>query len=189
MARSNGVRKMFDHSGLATPPCGTPVVVGCHFPASITPASRKLRIKCRTRPSLISAAIRLTSLSCVGIQDPEVAFVDLSPHLPHRLVGRTPRPIPERAVGKVGFEDGSHLLNQRLLNHPIRNRGDSELSESAVRLRDTDPLHRRGTVAPVAQLPMQRGQAFLLPGGEGVDAETVAAGPALIVSDVSPGFG
>src|SRR3954468_10470913 len=61
MARSNGVRKMFDHSGLATPPCGTPVVVGCHFPASITPASRKLRIKCRTRPSLISAAIRLTS--------------------------------------------------------------------------------------------------------------------------------
>src|SRR3954447_10369503 len=198
MARSNGVRKMFDHNGLATPPCGTPVVVGCHFPASITPASRKLRIKCRTRPSLISAAISLTSLSWsisskkatdVGIQDPEVAFVDLLPHLPHRHVGRTPRPIPERAVGKVGFEDGSHLLNQRLLNHPIRNRGDSELSEPSVRLRDTDPLHRRGSVAPVAQLPVQRGQALLLPVGEGGDAEAVDAGPALIVSDVSPGFG
>src|SRR4051794_18841411 len=104
-------------------------------------------------------------------------------------VGRTPRPIPERAVGKVGFEDGSHLLNQRLLNHPIRNRRDSELSDPAVRLRDTDPLHRGGSVAPVAQLPVQRGQAFLLPVGEGVDGEAVDAGPALVVSDVSPGFG
>src|SRR3954462_2282206 len=125
----------------------------------------------------------------VGIQDPEVAFIDLLPHLPHRHVGRAPRPIPERAVGKVGFEDGSHLLNQRLLNHPIRNRGDSELSEPSVRLWDTDPLHRRGSVAPVAQLPVQRGQAFLLPVGEGGDGEAVDAGPALVVSDVSPGFG
>src|SRR4051795_11666162 len=125
----------------------------------------------------------------VGIQDPEVAFVDLLPHLSHRHVGRAPRPIPERAVGKVGLEDGSHLLSQRLLNHPIRNRGDSELSDPAVRLRDTDPLHRRGSVAPVAQLPVQRGQAFLLPVGEGVDGEAVDAGPALVVSDVSPGFG
>src|SRR5689334_17612499 len=125
----------------------------------------------------------------VGIQDPEVAFVDLLPHLPHRHVGRAPRPIPERAVGKVRLEDGSHLLNQRLLNHPVRDRGDSELSDPAVRLRDTDPLHRSGSVAPVAQLPVQRGQAFLLPVGEGVDGEAVDAGPALVRSDVSPGFG
>src|SRR3954451_6091244 len=97
--------------------------------------------------------------------------------------------VSRHANGKVGFEDGSHLLNQRLLNHPIRNRGDSELSDPSVRLRDSDPLHRRGSVAPAAQLPMQRGQAFLLPGGEGVDAEAVDAGPALFVSDVSPGFG
>src|SRR3954454_20619936 len=125
----------------------------------------------------------------VGIQDPEVAFVDLLPHLPHRHVGRTHRPIPERAVGKVGFEDGSHLLNQRLLNHPIRDRGDSEFSEPSVRLRDADPLHRSGSVAPVAQRPVQRGQALLLPVGEGGDGEAVDAGPALVVSDVSPGFG
>ena len=125
----------------------------------------------------------------VGIQDPEVAFVDLLPHLSHRHVGRAPRPIPERAVGKVGLEDGSHLLNQRLLNHPIRDGGDSELSDPAVRLRDADPLHRSGSVAPVAQLPVQRGQAFLLPVGEGGDGEAVDAGPALVVSDVSPGFG
>src|SRR3954463_252202 len=198
MARSNGVRKMFDHNGLATPPCGTPVGVGCHFPASITPASRKLRIKCRTRPSLISAAIRLTSLSWSISSKKARMSASKIQKLPSLISchtfriamwGERPRPIPERAVGKVGFEDGSHLLNQRLLNHPIRDRGNSEFSDPAVRLRDTDPLHRGGSVAPVAQLPVQRGQAFLLPVGEGSDGEAVDAGPALVISDVSPGFG
>src|ERR1700745_3403182 len=55
---------MFDHNGLATPPCGTPVVVGSHAPSTITPASRKLRISCRTRPSLISSA----NLKAKGVQ-------------------------------------------------------------------------------------------------------------------------
>jgi hypothetical protein len=49
--------------GEATPPCGTPVSVGCQLSPSHTPARKISRINCSTRPSLISSAIKSMSLS------------------------------------------------------------------------------------------------------------------------------
>ena len=82
MARSNGVRKMFDHNGLATPPCGTPVVVGCHFPASITPASRKDWLAWLSLVSLAVCAgvtssqmhLRVSAFSDLVLLDPYACF-------------------------------------------------------------------------------------------------------------------
>jgi len=61
--RSNGVRKILDHSGLVPTPWGPPVSMGFQHLSAITPARRMSRTSWRTRPSLISSAIKSMSFS------------------------------------------------------------------------------------------------------------------------------
>src|ERR1700730_2152497 len=125
----------------------------------------------------------------VGVQNPEVALLDFPPHLPHRHMWRSAGSISERAVGKQRFEDGIHLLHQGLLNHPVSDRGNAEISRSTPELRYRHPFHRCGPIGLLSQLLVQRLQKFVLSLLEPGDGEAVNARATLILSVSLPGFG
>jgi hypothetical protein len=125
----------------------------------------------------------------VGVQNPKVALLDFPPHLPHRHMGRSAGSISERAVRKQRFEDGIHLLHQGLLNHPVSDRWNAEISRSAPELGYRHPFHRWGPIGLLAQLFVQPLQKFVQSLLEPGDGEAINACATVILSDSLPGFG
>src|SRR3981189_575165 len=97
--------------------------------------------------------------------------------------------ISERAVREQRFEDGIHLLHQGLLNHPVSDRRNAEISRSAPELRYRHPFHRWGPIGLLSQLLVQPLQKFVLSLLEPGDGEAVNARATPILSDPLPGFG
>src|ERR1700730_12019073 len=97
--------------------------------------------------------------------------------------------ISKRAVRKQRFDDGIHLLHQGLLNHPVSDRWNAEISRSTSELRYRHPFHRCGPIGLLSQLLVQPLQKFVLSLLEPGDGEAVNARATLIISDSLPGFG
>src|SRR6201995_2560318 len=97
--------------------------------------------------------------------------------------------ISERAVRKQRFEDGIHLLHQGLLNHPVSDPRNAEISRSTPEPRYRHPLHRGGPVGFLSQLLVQLLQKFVLSLLEPGDGEAVNARASLFLSVPLPSFG
>jgi len=149
---------MFDHNGLATPPCRNPSLSApTHRQRSLR--LRETAISRRTRPSLISSAIRPTNRSCLFVKMDlkSASKIHRLPSLISRHTFRIAmcgeRPGRFRTSSpQQWFEDGCHLLHQ-CLAEPTRSATDGLYLNFwyLPRLRYRDPLHRSRSIAAVAQ--------------------------------------
>jgi len=70
-------------------------------------------------------------------------------------------PKPERAVEEVRLEDGLEQEHHRCLYNPVTDRGNTERSFLAVRLRDLDALHRVWPIGLAPEILADPRQQFL----------------------------
>src|SRR6516165_3594800 len=124
----------------------------------------------------------------VGVQNPQVSLVDLTPHLPHRLMRRAARTISERTVRKQWLKDRIHLLNQCLLYDSVTDRRNTQISGTPCSLRYRDPLDWLRPIGPLAKLLVEPTKQFVLSFRKSGDRHAVNAGATPVLPDPLPGF-
>ena len=74
----------------------------------------------------------------IRIHDPRPSAVNLPPHLPKSVLGRSPWPIPEVGFIEYRFKDWRQPIQQCLLAYPIINGRNAERTKLPrfARLRD-----------------------------------------------------
>src|SRR6201993_2773498 len=88
----------------------------------------------------------------IKIDHDAVALGDISLCLGHRLVGGSPRSEAVAVLGECWVPALLENLQHGLLDQPVDDAGDAELSDPAIRLRDFDPLDRLRLVRSREQL-------------------------------------
>jgi len=99
----------------------------------------------------------------VRINNPLTATLDFPPHLSQSPVGRPPSPVSEAGIIEFRLEDRLQAIEQRLLTHPIEDRGHPQLAPLArlAGLRDWHLPYRLRPIDVVAQLAVQSVQLLV----------------------------
>src|SRR5947209_6924271 len=126
---------MFASRGESGPPCGVPSSLACTNPSTIAPRRRYLPIKCNTRLSRTTAAIRpITNVVVDVVEEPGDVYIH-HPFLPslrvllcgsHGVLCASSRSEPVTMLTELRLEYRCQHLQQQLLNEPILYRGDSQ---------------------------------------------------------------
>src|ERR1019366_3898873 len=125
----------------------------------------------------------------VRINNPLTASLDFFPHLAQGSMGRPPSPVSEAGIIEFRLEDRLQPIEQRLLAHPIEDRGHTQLAPLArlAFLRDWHLPYGLGSIGVVAQLAMQSVQLLVPLQFEVRHALSVHTACALVGSHLLPG--
>src|SRR5271166_6255805 len=100
---------------------------------------------------------RPEKVSQIRVHDPLRPASYLFPDLAQGVLRRSPSPISEAGIIEYRLEDGLQPIEQRLLTHPVIDRGYAERSILAgfVPLRDGVLPHWSRLIGVLFQLPLQ----------------------------------
>ena len=87
----------------------------------------------------------------VHVHHHALARLNVRPRGLDRIVRTPPRPEPVAVVAEGGVDQRLQLLQQGLLDQPVRHRRDAQLTLGAVRLRNHHLAYRTGPVMPLQQ--------------------------------------
>jgi len=112
----------------------------------------------------------------VHVHNEATTFLHVGLRTPHGVVRRPPGPEPVARLREAGVEPRLQHLQQELLDEAVEHRRDAEHSLAAAGLRNRDPPHQPGPVAPGEELLAQARPVGLQVDRQLLDRHPVDAG-------------
>src|ERR1700757_1234753 len=122
----------------------------------------------------------------IKIDHDAVALGDVSLCLGHRLVGGSPRSEAVAVLGECWVPALLENLQHGLLDQPVDDARDAELSDPAIRLRDFDPLDRLRLVGSREQLRPDVWPVLTQVGLGALDGHSIDARATLVAANSFP---